>query len=63
MANSREAQILTPPDCIPALATKGQRGNEGEPIDMEQFEKECSSSSDHEIQENTSRQKKVKLLE
>ena len=63
MRNTHEAQISTAPDCIPAISTKGERGDESDYIDMEQFESECSSSSDDELQENTFRPKKVKRLE
>ena len=63
MKSSHEVQTLTPPDCIPAISTKSDRGDECESTDMEQFESGCSSSSEHELQENTFRPKKVKRLE
>ena len=59
--NTHEAKL--PRDCIPAISTKRELDDESGSTDMDQFENECSSSSDHEIQENTSRPKKVKCLE
>ena len=59
--NTHEAK--TPPNCIPAISTKRERDDESESTDMEKFENECSFSTDHELQENTSRPKKAKRLE
>ena len=58
-----EAQLLIPPHCIPAISTRGERGDETEPVDMEQFEDESLSDSDDDLYESTPRPKKMKRQE
>ena len=58
-----EAQLFIPAHCIPAIFTRGERGDETECSDMEQFEDESLSNSDHELHENTPRPKKMKRQE
>ena len=58
-----EEQLFIPSHCIPAISTRGERGDGTESIDMEQFEDESLSNSDYELHENTPRPKKMKRQE
>ena len=58
--NTSEAQLFIPPHCIPPTSTRREQGDETESIEMEQFENETSSDSDHELHENSPRPKKMK---
>ena len=54
-----EVQSFIPPRCILAFK-KRDKGDQTKSIDMEMFQYESSSNSDHELHETTSRPKKMK---
>ena len=61
--NTSEARLFVPPHGMPATSTRGERDDETESFDMEQFEDESLSNSDHELHENTPRPEKMKRQE
>ena len=61
LKNTHEAKI--PPHGIEAEFIGGEQGDHTKSISMEQFENKGSSDSDHDVNENTLKTKKMKHQE